>query len=172
MPGILTEEIREAIRAHFPRYPRRQAVVLPALHLVNERLGYVPAEAVVEIAELLELAPAEVQDALSFYEFFPQQKPDGPIRIWFCRSVSCACRDGEGLLDHLCQKLGIRPGETTADGRVTVRAAECLGLCELAPAMLVQETVHGNLTREKIDALVDSLSGNGQVRTRSAGERR
>ena len=67
---ILTDEIRDAIRECFPRYPTRQAAVLPALHVVNERLGYVPPEAVVEIAELLELAPAEVQDTLSFYGFF------------------------------------------------------------------------------------------------------
>ena len=74
---LLSDEVRAAIRDYFPRYPTRQAVVLPALHVVNERLGYVPPQAVVEIAELLELAPAQVQDTLSFYGFFHQDRPQG-----------------------------------------------------------------------------------------------
>ena len=88
---LLSDELREAIRAIFPRYPTRQAVTLPALHLVNERLGFVPLEAVVEIAELLELAPAQVQDTLSFYDFFAQDKPQGRFQVWVCRSIACAC---------------------------------------------------------------------------------
>ena len=79
---LLGDELRAAIRACFPRYPTRQAVTLPALHLVNERLGYVPQQAVVEIAELLELAPAQVQDTLSFYGFFAQDKPQGRFQVW------------------------------------------------------------------------------------------
>ena len=157
MDRILTDEIRDAIRAHFPRYPTRQAVVLPALHEVDERLGHVPREAVVEVAELLGLAPAQVQDTLSFYEFFPQQKRHGRTRIWVCRSLSCSCRGGEEMLEYLCRKLGIRPGETTPDGRVTVSFAECLGLCDVAPAMLVDDTVWGNLTEKEVDELVESI---------------
>ena len=154
---ILSDEILDAIRAYFPRYPNRRAVVLPALHLVNERLGYVPVGAVVEIAGLLALAPAEVQDTLSFYGFFRQDKPAGRVRVWVCRSISCAARGGEEMLEYLCEKLGIRPGETTPDGRVTVEAAECLGACDYAPAMLVGETLYKNLTKEKIDEFIASL---------------
>ena len=124
---LLTDDLRNAIRACFVRYPTKQAVTLPALHLVNERLGYVPPQAVVEIAELLGLAPAQVQDTLSFYGFFKQDKPQGQYRVWMCRSISCAACGGEELLEHLCEKLGIRPGEATADGRVTLEFAECLG---------------------------------------------
>lgn len=155
--SILTDDIRQAIRACLARYPTRQAVVLPALHEVDSRLGYVPREAVVEIAGLLELAPAQVQDTLTFYGFFPQDKPRGRTQIWACRSVSCAAREGQDLLDYLCQKLGIQPGQTTPDGSATVSVAECLGLCDVAPAMLVNETVWGGLTREKIDTLVESI---------------
>src|ERR1700719_2207931 len=121
---ILTDEMIAAIKAYFPRYPTRQAVTLPALHVVNERLRCVPLAAVVEIAELLGLAPAEVQDTLSFYGFFKQDAPHGRTRAWVCRSISCALRGGEEVLEHLCHKLGIQPGETTADGRVTVEFAE------------------------------------------------
>lgn len=156
-PQVLTAEILDAIRAYFPRYPNRRAVVLPALHVVNERLGYVPPQAVVEIAELLGLAPAEVQDTLSFYGFFKQDQPCGRVRVWVCRSLSCAACGGEGLLDYLCEKLGIRPGETTPDGRVTLDFAECLGACDYAPAMLANDVLYKNLTREKIDQFVESL---------------
>ena len=153
---VLTDEILEAVRAYFPRYPTRRAVVLPALHVVHEALGCVPRQAVVELAELLDLAPAEVQDTLSFYGFFKQDRPQGRTRVWVCRSLSCAACGGEGLLEHLCRKLGIRPGETTPDGRVSLEAAECLGACDFAPAVLVNDTLHGNVTREKIDELVES----------------
>ena len=157
---ILDDELCQAIRAYFPRYPNHRAVVLPALHLVQERLGHVPLPAVVEIAELLELAPAQVYDTLSFYGFFKQDKPMGRVRVWVCRSISCAARGGEELLEYLCQRLGIRPGETTPDGRVTLEFAECLGACDHAPAILAGDIVLKQMTREKLDAWLDSLNSN------------
>jgi NADH-quinone oxidoreductase subunit E len=155
MAHFLDMVVREAIREDMAKYPTRQAAVLPALHRVNEHLGYVPMEAVVEIAELLKLAPAQVQDTLSFYGFFKQDRPAGRHRVWACRSIACAARDGEELLEYLCEKLGIQPGETTADGRVTLEAAECLGACDMAPAILVNDTLHGNMTKKTIDDLVN-----------------
>src|SRR5262245_3610441 len=98
--------MRREIEAHLPRYPSKQAVVLPALHIVHERLRCVPPAAVVEIAELLELAPAEVFDTLSFYGFFRSPaNPLGRHRAWVCRSIACALRDGDALLEAFCQKL-------------------------------------------------------------------
>jgi len=167
---ILTDEILAAIREYFPRYPTRRAVVLPAFHVVSEALGYVPPEAVAEIAELLELPPAEVQDTLSFYGLFKQDRPQGRVRVWVCRSLSCAARGGEEMLEYLCERLGIRPGETTPDGRVSIEYAECLGACDFAPAMLANDVLWKNLTKEKIDAFIESLPPprlNGQ---RSASE--
>ncbi|MGA2257687.1 MAG: NAD(P)H-dependent oxidoreductase subunit E [Thermoguttaceae bacterium] len=152
---FLSQEMCSAIEALYPRYPSRQAIVLPALHIVNERKGYVPLEAVVEIAQMLGLAPAQVQDTLSFYQFFPQDKPSGKFKVWMCRSISCSCCEGEVLMDYLAQKLGIHPGETTNDGRVTLLPAECLGACDFAPAMLVNDTLYKTMTREKIDAFVE-----------------
>jgi len=154
---VLTDEMVAAIKEYLPRYPDKQAVTLPALHVVHERLRHVPLQAVVEIAELLELAPAEVQDTLTFYQFSHQEKPHGKTRIWCCRSISCALRDGEPLLDYTCNKLNIKPGGTTEDGRVTVEPAECLGACELAPCMLVGDQLYGNMTAEKVDEMLDSL---------------
>jgi NADH-quinone oxidoreductase subunit E len=155
---VLNDDLRREIAGHLPRYPTKQAATLPALHMVNEQLGYVPPQAVVEIAELLELSPAQVQDTLSFYGFFRQDKPLGRYRVSVCRSISCAARGGEELLTHLVERLGIEPGQTTADGRVTLEFAECLGLCDVAPAILVNETVHGNMTREKVDDLLQKMA--------------
>jgi NADH-quinone oxidoreductase subunit E len=154
---ILTNEMVSAITALFPRYPTKQAVTLPALHIVNERLRYVPLQAVVEIAELLELAPAEVQDTLSFYGIFKQDKPHGRVRAWVCRSISCALRGGEEILDHLCHAAGMHAGETTADGGLTIEYAECLGACEYAPCMLANKTLHKDLTKEKADAFLKEV---------------
>jgi NADH-quinone oxidoreductase subunit E len=156
---VLTDEMVAEIKSLFPRYPTKQAVTLPALHVVNEKLRYVPLEAVVEIAELLELAPAVVQDTLSFYGMFKQPGPHGKVRAWVCRSISCALRGGDEILDHLCHQAGIKPGETTADGALTLEFAECLGACEYAPCMLAGKTLHKNLTNESADAFLKEAVG-------------
>jgi NADH-quinone oxidoreductase subunit E len=156
---MLSAEMVEEITRLFPRYPTKQAVTLPALHIVNERLRYVPHQAVVEIAKLLELAPAEVQDTLSFYGIFKQDAPHGRVRAWVCRSISCALRGGEEVLDHLCRQAGIRPGQTTGDGALTIEFAECLGACEYAPCMLAGKTLHKDMTPEKANEFL------GKVRT-------
>jgi NADH-quinone oxidoreductase subunit E len=156
-PRILTDEMAAEIREYFPRYPSRQAVTLPALHVVNKHLRYVPAEAVVEIAELLNLAPSQVQDTLSFYGFFRQDEPHGQTRAWVCRSISCALRGGEEVLQHMCDRLGIRPGDTTADGKLTLEFAECLGACEHAPCMLAGNQLCKELDRDKADSFLNSL---------------
>src|SRR5438093_9670506 len=112
--GVLTEDLKNRIKAHIPRYPSKQAVTLPALHLVQDELRCVPTEAVREIAELLDLSPAEVHDALSFYGFFRDEKhPLGQTRLWVCRSLACMLRGGEELMAHLCQALHVQPGGTS-----------------------------------------------------------
>ena len=141
-------------------------MTLPALHVVNEHLRYVPLGAVVEIAELLHLSPAEVQDTLSFYGFFKQDKPHGETRAWVCRSISCALRGGEEIFDHMCHAAGVRPGETTADGKLTLEFGECLGACEFAPCMLAGVELVKNLTKESADKFISGVkgtsAGNGQ----------
>ncbi|MBI81599.1 MAG: NAD(P)H-dependent oxidoreductase subunit E [Planctomycetaceae bacterium] len=158
---VLTDSMVRQIRDLFVRYPNRQAVTLPALHIVHEELRHVPLQAVVEIAELLELTPADVQDALSFYGFFKQDKPHGRTRVWVCRSISCALRGSEEIAQHLCDRLGMQPGETTADNSVTLEVAECLGACDFAPCFLAGSRLHRNMTRESADRLLDELTTDG-----------
>jgi NADH-quinone oxidoreductase subunit E len=154
---VLTDEMIAEIKAFIPRYPSKQAVTVPALHIVNEHLRYVPLQACVEIAELLDLHPSQVQDTLSFYGYFKQDKPAGRTRLWICRSISCGIRGGDELLEHLCHKLHLQPGETTPDGRLTLEYAECLGACEQAPCMLANNDLIGNVTHEQADKFVDEL---------------
>jgi NADH-quinone oxidoreductase subunit E len=157
-PTLLTEELREKIRAYLPRYPEKRAVTLPALHIVHEHFRCVPFRAMAEIAELLEIAPAEVQDTMSFYGFF-SQAPIGDVRVWICRSISCMLRGGDELLEHACGRLGIEPGQTTKDGNLTVEFAECLGICDFAPAALADDgRVFGPLDEAKVDAMIEELN--------------
>ena len=154
---ILGEPLRAKIREYFPRYPSKRAVTLPALHLVQEHLRCVPLQAMTEIAELLEITPAEVHDTMSFYGFFPQA-PVGDVRVWICRSISCMLRGGDELLEHACRRLQIEPGETTADGKLTVEYAECLGICDHAPAALADDgRVFGPLDDQSTDAMLEEL---------------
>src|SRR5947207_5219151 len=129
--STLSEELKQQILAYLPRYPSKQAVTLPALHLVHDALRSIPLEAICEIAELLDLSPAEVHDTMSFYGFFRDEKqPLGKTRLWVCRSLACALRGGDELLADLCHKLSVAPGDTTADGKITLEFAECIGVCE------------------------------------------
>jgi len=153
--AVLTEELRQKIRAEFPKYPNKRAVTLPALHIVHDAFREVSPEAIVEIAELLELFPAEVMDTMTFYGFFREpESPMGEKRVWVCRSISCMLRGGEELLAGLCQRLGVRAGETTSDGRVTLEFAECLGACEQAPCIWVNDECFGNQTEESVLELI------------------
>lgn len=154
---LLTDAICERIKAYLPRYPQARAVVLPALHIIQEELGYVPPQAVRELAALLGIPAPEIQDTLSFYGFFKQDRPLGKYRVWVCRSLSCALCGGEDLLGYLQQKWQIQPGQTTPDGRFTLEAAECLGACEMAPAVLINDRLYPRVTREGLDRLLAEL---------------
>src|SRR5471032_3187267 len=115
--AALSEELRQKILAYLPRYPHKQAVTLPALHLVQDEKRCVPWDAIREIAHMLDLSPAEVHDTMTFYGFFREEEnPLGRTRLWVCRSLACALRGGEELLTHICEKLKVKPGGTSADG--------------------------------------------------------
>ena len=156
--SALSEQARERIRAEFAKYPNKRAVTLPALHIVQEEQRSVSPEAIREVAELLELHPAEVHDTLSFYGFFRDASaPLGKHRVWVCRSLSCALRGGEELLTELCARLDVEPGQTTGDKAVTLEFAECLGACEGAPCLLVDDECHMNMTADSAAGLIQEL---------------
>src|SRR5712692_3252341 len=104
--AFLSDEIRKRIEAYVPRYPSKQAVTLPALHIVQDELRYVPAEAVREIADMLDLSPGEVYDTMTFYGIFREDENHklGKTRLWVCRGLACALRDGEEVLGDICKK--------------------------------------------------------------------
>jgi len=156
---MLNEAIRAKIRSYVPRYPAKQAVTLPALHIVHEYYRCVPYQAMAEIAEILEVSPAEVHDTMSFYGFFPQA-PIGETRVWVCRSLSCMLRGGDEALTYACKRLGVEPGQTTPDGKFTVEFAECLGICDYAPAGLADDgRIYGPLDQHGVDRMLDDLKG-------------
>ena len=156
--SALSEELKQQILAYLPRYPSKQAVTLPALHLVHDALRSVPLEAICEIAELLDLSPAEVHDTMSFYGFFRDEKnPLGRTRVWICRSLPCMLRGGDELLARLSEKLGVQPGHTTTDGKVSLEFAECIGACEGAPCVLINDEHRMNITPDQLDGLVNEL---------------
>ena len=156
--SALSEELKQQILAYLPRYPSKQAVTLPALHLVHDALRSVPLEAICEIAELLDLSPAEVHDTMSFYGFFRDERnPLGRTRVWVCRSLPCMLRGADELLSRLSEKLGVQPGGTTGDGKVSLEFAECIGACEGAPCVLINDEQRMNITPDQLDGLVNEL---------------
>jgi NADH-quinone oxidoreductase subunit E len=162
--SVLSDELRRKIEAYLPRYPHKQAVTLPALHLVQDELRCVPLEAIREIARMLDLSPAEVHDTMSFYGIFRTENDKlGRTRLWVCRSLPCMLRGADELLAHVCKKLDVKPGGTTADGTITLEFAECIGVCEGAPCVLVDDEHVPDVTAEKADQLIEGL------RRRTAG---
>ena len=159
IPGPLSAEIRGQILALLPRYPSKQAVTLPALHLVQDSVRCVPNWAVEEIADILDLSPAEVHDTLSFYGFFRTEADRlGMTRLWVCRSLACSLRGADELLEKTAALLGVPVGGTTADGTITLELAECLGACEGAPACMIDdEHVHDISDMTKMTELVTRL---------------
>jgi NADH-quinone oxidoreductase subunit E len=148
----LSEDTKQKIREHFDRYPTKQAVTLPALHMVHDQKRCVSNKAMEEIADLLDLKPSQIHDTLSFYGYFrTEESPIGEKRVWICRSLPCMLRGGEELLAELCTRWGIQPGETTPDGKVTLELAECLGACDGAPCMLVGDELSLRMTADSVE---------------------
>ena len=130
-----------AIKAYFPRYPTRQAVTLPALHIVNERLRCVPIAGGSRDRPVVELAPAEVQDTLCFYGLFKQDQPHGRRGLGSAARSVVRCAAAKKCSSMYATSSASSPGGTTADGKLTLEFAECLGACDFAPCMLAGDTL-------------------------------
>lgn len=137
-------------------YFRPQSALLPALHAAQDEVGYLSAEAMEDVGDALGLPLSEVTSVATFYSMFFLE-PVGRHKIRVCTNLSCYLNGCERVLEHLCQRLGVRPGQTTPDGRVLVEAAECLAACEEAPVILVDADRHARVTPSAIDDLLGKL---------------
>jgi NADH-quinone oxidoreductase subunit F len=149
----LTRENEARFDEILKRYPVKRSALLPTLHLVQEQEGWISREAIEHVARLLDLSPAQVHDTASFYTMF-RLKPEGKTLIEVCTTLSCALGGAEALLAHTCRRLGIKPGETTPDGRFTVKGVECLAACGGAPAVQVNGEWLEHATAADIDRVI------------------
>ncbi len=154
---FLTEEMKKHLaEKYFPRYPTKRAVLLPALHYVQHEYGWIPVEAMNELALFLELNPSEVLDTASFYEEY-WLRPKGKYLLQVCRSPSCEICASRDLTNMIKKKLNLEVGQTTRDGKFTLVELECLGACGTAPVAMINEVLHEELTPEKLRTIIDKL---------------
>jgi formate dehydrogenase subunit gamma len=142
-------EIRRLAEAH----AAEPGALLPILHSIQDRLGYVPDAAVPIVARVLNLSRAEVHGVVSFYHFF-RTKPSGRQTLYVCRAEACQSMGSRALENYARKKLGIDFHETTADGRFSLEPVYCLGNCACSPAVMIDETVHGRVTPQKLDEIL------------------
>jgi NADH-quinone oxidoreductase subunit E len=147
---------REKIEALFPRYPQKRGALLPAIYLLQAEKGYVDRDGARELAELFGIAPVEVWEVLTFYNMF-YTEPQGRHEVHVCTNLPCSLRGGRTLMKGLEAHLGVHPGETTSDGRITLRHEECLGSCGTAPVLRIDGEYKENVDLAQAKALVDAL---------------
>ena len=160
----ITEALMERINELLSHYPadKKKSALLPVLHDVQDAHdNWLSIELMDKVAEILEIKPIEVYEVVSFYTMF-NRRPIGKFMFEFCQTSSCCLRGAENLMDYTCEKLGVNLGETTADGLFEVRGVECLGACGYAPMLQLGDFYKENLTKEKIDELIDDCK-NGKV---------
>jgi NADH-quinone oxidoreductase E subunit len=153
---MLSELTRDKIKRFKELFPHRKSAILPALHEAINDLGYTNPEIFKEIAQLLDLSPLEVSETASFYTYFPREGT-GKYLIQVCTNLSCSLLGADSLVKYLEDKLKIKVGETTPDGKFTLVTVECLGSCGTAPVMQINQDYYENLTREKIDKILNEL---------------
>ena len=152
----LKKEIITKIEKLAAQFPERNSALIPALHMIQDEFGWVPPNTVKQLAEILDTTPNKIYAVLTFYTMF-NTKPVGKFHIQVCRNVSCSLTGANNIIQHLSHKLGIKPGETTADGKFTLTLVECLGSCGTAPVMMINEKYYENLNKKKVDNILNSL---------------
>ena len=151
---MLTVEEKEEIETELARYPTKEAVCIDAMKIVQRHRGWVSDESVRDIAELLEMSPADLDGVATFYNLI-FRKPVGRHVVMLCNSVSCWIMGYERMREHLTSRLGIEFGETSHDSRFTLLPIVCLGACDHAPAMLVDNELHVDLDPGRIDGVLE-----------------
>ena len=140
------------------RYPHRRSAVMDALRLAQEKHGWLPPEALREVADALDETPAYCHSIASFYDMY-HLEPVGRHMVEVCTNLSCALAGAQGVLEAFGDALGVRPGETTEDGEVTLRAIECAGGCGRAPVVVIDHVYHEPVTVEDVAGLVERVRG-------------
>ena len=157
---LLSEHVREEIEHWKARFPadRQRSAVIGALHAVqHENDGYLTPELMDAVAEYLELPNIQVYEVATFYSMF-QTKPVGRHNVAICTNVSCMLRGADDIVEHVENRLGVKLGESTGDGRIYLkREEECLAACCGAPMMMVNHEYYENLTKDQVDEILDGL---------------
>ncbi len=153
---MISEETRRRFDALVARYPEKRSALIPVLHAVQDEVGYLSPAAVEWIAQYLGLIPADVMSVASFYDML-HLEPVGKHLIYVCQNLTCSLLGAEPLIRHLENRLGVRAGETTPDGKITVKRMECLAACGEGPSIQVDGEYHGRMTPEKLDLLLEKL---------------
>ena len=153
---MLPEKLQHRLEKQIDAVEHPRELVVDVMFALQEHYGYLSDEAVVEAAGLLDMATVEVEELATFYTFV-YRRPVGKYVIHVCDSVVCWMNGARSLRDYLGRRLGIRDGQTTADGLFTLLPVCCIGYCDRAPAMLINKKVYGHLTPEKIDAILEKL---------------
>ena len=154
----LSSKSQETIQRLLARYPTRRAVLLPALHLAMQEFPYIDDAVCQVIADLLQVPMVDVKGVATFYSMFPTE-PHGTYSLEVCINLSCSLNGARRCLRYLERKLGITAGETTPDGRFTLRGMECLAACDKAPMMYINNAVmHTHLTEDKLDQILQELA--------------
>ena len=140
------------------RYPAgaESSLVLPCLRRIQEDRGFVADSDIAELTDYIGVPRIQIEEVLSHYTQF-RRAPIGRWHLQACRNLSCSMRGAEGVIEHLGRKLGIQPGQTTADGRFTLSTVECLGSCGTAPVVMVNEAYHENMSAAQLDILIEEL---------------
>src|SRR5262249_12644078 len=159
-----TPENRARFDAIVTRYPpdRKRSAVLPALHLVQAQQGYVTANSIRYVAELLDITRSDVEDVVTYYTMF-WRKPMGKYILNVSRTLSCAVNGAERVTEAICEELRIRPGQTDGSGTFTLLEVECLGACDKAPVVMVNDAWQENQTPESVSALLSELKTSGEA---------
>ncbi len=158
---MISDETKKRFDDLVKRYPEKRSALIPILHEVQAEVGYLSPEAIEWVAAYLGLSPADVMSVASFYDML-NLEPVGKHMIYVCQNLSCALLGAERLIRHLESRLGIRTGETTPDGLITLKRMECLASCGTAPAIQIDGIYYERMTTQKLDDLLDKLR-NGRL---------
>lgn len=153
---MFSKSVEKEFQDLLARYPSKRSALIPALHLVQRELGYLPDEGIEYVANLIGLSPAQVDEVATFYLLF-HRKPVGKNVIWVCQNLSCTLRGAEEVISHIENRLSIKVGGTTADGKFSLFRQECLGSCDTAPMMQVNDDYEENLTLQRVDEILEKL---------------